>query len=409
MLKEITMFEFDKFASENELFTYFQTSNYAILKSEEGYDYEYIGYFEQSKLVAASVILVKRLSVKFKYAYAPRGILMDYHNPLLIKKISDSLKKYLNKKNIIFLKIDPLIVTKEYEAKSKDLINVRHVNLDYILQNNGFKKLKDNLYFESQLPRYRGVVDLTKYTNSKLNKNCRNKVKKSLTKGLTLEKVSIDKLDVLYNILKRKYKYPQNFYNNLYKVFSDKKMIDLFLVKIDYENFMESAKRLYDSELTINGAYNNLLKLNNNERNLNKKIASDKRLVGYKNDIMEASRKYSDNELTDYVAAAIIMKTKNSVEIAFSAYNPFYKRLNVNYFLHYALINYYKSDAEQLIFNSLTGNFSKDSPYKGLNDFYFSFNPVIEELIGEFDLIVNKKIYEKFLVTGKLHAELDKT
>ena len=48
--------------------------------------------------------------------------------------------------------------------------------------------------------------------------------------------------------------------------------------------------------------------------------------------------------------------------------------------------------------NGVVGNFSKDKlgKYKNLNDPKLSFNSTIIEYIGEFDLVINDRIYKKY-------------
>jgi len=184
-------------------------------------------------------------------------------------------------------------------------------------------------------------------------------------------------------------------------------MIDLFLVKVDYEQFMENAKNNYEEELELNKIYNDNLKENSNTRNLNNKMKSDKRLITYKNAIMEASRKYSDNELQEYIAGAIVIKYKDTAYIFESGYNISYRHLNPNYFLHYSLIEYYKEDFKYIHLNAITGDFSHENKYYGLNEFKLGFNPKVYEYIGELDLIIDDKAYNNLLMTGKLHKEFD--
>ena len=153
MIKEITMFEFDEFVQKNELYNLYQTSSYAIFKAEENYDYEYLGYFENNNLVAATLILYKNISLTTKYGYAPRGFILDYHNLALLNNFTIQLKAYLKKQKFIFLKTDPLLVTREYDAKT-NIIYQESIDYKKIFTELGYIKLKDNLYFESQLPRF---------------------------------------------------------------------------------------------------------------------------------------------------------------------------------------------------------------------------------------------------------------
>lgn len=408
MLKEISMFEFNDFSKQHFLSNIYQTPNYAILKTEDNYEYEYIGYFENNTLMAASLILIKKISLTQKYAYAPRGFLLDYSNHELLKNFTQAIINYYKKDKVTFIKIDPLIITKEYNSQTKEkIIKQDSEQLINLFKQLGYKKLKNNLYFESQLPRFECLYE-TKYNNLKsFSKNTRNKVNNSLTKGLLLEKVSREELSIIYEFIKKKTLKDFKYYNDVFKVFDSNQMIDLFLVKVDYEQFMENAKNNYEEELELNKIYNDNLKENSNTRNLNNKMKSDKRLITYKNAIMEASRKYSDNELQEFIAGAIVIKYKDTAYIFESGYNISYRHLNPNYFLHYSLIEYYKEDFKYIHLNAITGDFSHENKYYGLNEFKLGFNPKVYEYIGELDLIIDDKAYNNLLMTGKLHKEFD--
>ncbi len=408
MLKEITMFEFNDFAKNHKLSNPYQTSNYAIFKAEDNFDYEYLGYYEDSTLVAATLIVYKNITLKNKYAYAPRGFLIDYDNINLLKNFVLKIKKYLKKKKFIFLKIDPLLIIREYNPLNKMVTYQESINFKNLFTELGFKKLKDNLYFESQLPRFDGYINLKNFDIKKISKNTRNKINNSLKKGLELVKGSRENLQTVYNFLAKQHNHNFKYYNDLYKAFNNDDLIDIFLVKVDYEAFMNTAKKCYEEELERNSIFNENLKNNPTERNLNKKMLSDRLLVTYKNEVMEASRKYTDNELQQYIGGAIVVKGNKNVNILYSGYDKLFKHLNVNYFLHYSIIEYYKDNYEYLGLNGLTGDFSHDNPYYGLNEFKFGFRPQVYEYIGELDLIINDKIYNNLLVSGKLHQIFDK-
>ena len=115
--------------------------------------------------------------------------------------------------------------------------------------------------------------------------------------------------------LRRNNMYGVKYYNDLERVFANNKMIDLFLVKVDYEKFMEDAKNNYEEELIRNEKFNELLKINPSEKNLNNKMKSDNLLTIFKNNIMEASSKYSNHELEPYVGGAIVIKTGKTCQI----------------------------------------------------------------------------------------------
>ena len=73
-----------EFSKKYESSTFYQSSSYALIMGEKGYDYEYIGMFDDmNNLIVASLILLKKIKKNILYGYAPRGFLIDYLNEKL--------------------------------------------------------------------------------------------------------------------------------------------------------------------------------------------------------------------------------------------------------------------------------------------------------------------------------------
>ena len=120
-IRELTVDEFNSFAKENELSTYHQTVEYALLKIEHEYEYEIIGYIgDDGKIKAAAIVLVKLLN-GYLYAYIPEGMLIDFHDERLVKSFTNELLKYYKKESISFIKINPPVVVSEIDANGNTL------------------------------------------------------------------------------------------------------------------------------------------------------------------------------------------------------------------------------------------------------------------------------------------------
>ena len=198
------------------------------------------------------------------------------------------------------------------------------------------------------------------------------------------------------------------YYKDFYTVFDKNATIDLFLVSIDYEAFLENSQYCYNVELEKNNKLNNKLSHNNQEKIINAKMSSDKSLLTYKNDIMEATKGISENK-SDYLAGALVIRHGNVASIIFSSYDKEYKRFAPNYFLHYNLIKYYQDNFDYLDLNGVVGNFnSRNNPYAGLNRFKLGFKPRVYEFIGEYDLVIEQKSYDFLLTHGYLAKEFNK-
>lgn len=400
-IKELTMAEFDAFASLHSLGSYHQSSDYALFMAENGYDYDLIGYVDELGIIkAAALILIKKLNFHYKYGYSPKGFLIDYFNQNLLKSFTEALKKYYEKQ-LVFIKINPELAIGEVNKKSKLVNYNQNIVIRSNLKDLGYIKLKDNIYFESLIPRYNGIINLKEYNFNDLSKNTKNKIRKASKKGLVFEKKERKDLDTLYEFVKRKKDITNYYYKNYYNVFSRKDACDLFLVKIDYEKYLLNSKELYDQELIKNNELSEKLINNNDTLIINEKMNSDRTLLSYKNDIEIATKGLREKKEV-YIAGALTIKYKNRVNIIISGIDPKYRNFNANYYLHYRLIEFYKTNYKYLDLNGLTGDFNPTNPYKGLNDFKIGFNPNIYEFIGEFDLVLNNKIYHQLNKNGTL-------
>ena len=73
-----------------------------------------------------------------------------------------------------------------------------------------------------------------------------------------------------------------------------------------------------------------------------KKMNSDRNLVTFKKDIIEATFGLK-GEPDEYIAGALCIKHKNHVHIVISGYKNIFGHLNPNYFLHNEIFKYYKN------------------------------------------------------------------
>lgn len=404
-IREMSLAEFKKFANTHFIGNFHESINYALIKAEEGFEYEFIAYGADD-IVGAALILYKKIGSVY-FGYSPRGFLIDYSNDYLLEDFTNKIKEYYKNRNFAFIKINPEIAIAKL---NKDTMNFEY-NENYkiidMLTKNGYKKLKNNMNFEALLPRVNAIIKLDGYDYNNLSKNTRNKVKKGIRKGLILEKANPDKLNIFYKFIKNKINRDEYYYNDFYNVFSKTLDVDLMLVKVDYKAFLINAQEAYNEELRRNASFNNKLITNNNANAINAKMNSDKALLSYKNDIAEASKNLNTG-LETYVAGALVIKHQNRVIIQISGFNKAMSRFSPNYFLYYALIKYYQQEYKYLDLNGITADLSKENHYYGLNRFKMGFNPDVYEYIGEFDLVIDEKQYEKLLKSGALAKEFNK-
>ena len=404
-LRELSLDDFKDFVQNNIIGNAYQTVSYAMLKAEEGYDYEFIGLISNQNIIAAALILFKKIGSHY-YGYSPRGFLVDYSNIFILETFTREIKEYYKKKGFVFIKINPEIAIGKLNKKTGNI----EYNTNYAIISNlnkcGYKKLKSNFNFEALLPRINAIVNLENFDLDKVSKNTRNKVKKAIRKGLVLEQADISKVNIFYDFIKDKINRDEFHYNDLYNVFSKGHDIDFFLVKVDYKYYLINSQNYYEHELKKNNNFTEKIIRKNTPTVINAKMNSDRALLSYKNDITEASKHLNTNE-TIYVAGAMVIKFNNRITIYVSGYDKELKRYPSNYFLYYAILYFYKDKYKYADLNGVTVD-SIDNPYHGLNLFKNGFNPDIYEYIGEFDLVIDEHQYNHLLKSGMLAKEFNK-
>ena len=403
-IKELTIEEFNNFCDNSPLQNYMQSSEYARLMGEYHFSYDYIGLVDnQGKIHAASLILIKKIGINMKYGYAPKGFLINYYDDSLVRTFIEELKAFYIKKNVVFIKINPEIVVSE--VISNNTVENPNIRLKKDLVKFGFVKLKDNLYFESIEPRFNAYVDLKNVKYSNYSKTNRNKVNNAKRKGLYMtlgEESDISSLNKMLDGKKCIY------YRKLYNIFSEHNKVDLFLVKINFEDYVKLTEKKYEEEENNNTLLNEILHRSHKKSDINKKMASDVLLVSLKNEIVKATE-HLQKENDIIVAGALVIKNKNRVHVVMNTYSKEFAYLNANYFLYDQIIEYYKEKYDYLDLGGVSGDFKESNPYIGLNRFKMGFNASIYEYIGEFDVVLNKLNYEYLLSSGKLAQVFNKS
>ena len=390
--------EFDSFAKKHKLRSFYQSSSYGNIMKKYGFKPLYIGIKNhQGELIGASLILSKDLFSKYKYAYAPRGFLIDYTDPDLLIKFTDELKKKFFKEGYIYIKIDPMIHCSERKSDGTVLTyNPEIDNILSILKKAGYIHHGFTNYFENVKPRYHAVTKLTK-NNTKLfdqfSKRVRNKIRKAEYHGVEVYKGTKEDLSSFYELTK-KHKKPLSYYQSLINEFNDQ--VEFYFAKINTEKYVFNIKTKYEQELDINEYLNQIIqnKHTKNTKVLNKKMESDRIVNNLKLELVEATKLLTEYPNGLVIASICTLKYDKSIYLLKEGFQKKYGKFNPLYLIKWHIIK--ESNKEGLhTFNQniITGNFSKENKYHGLNQAKLEFNATAIEYIGEFDYIINPTIY----------------
>ena len=401
-IRELTNEQFEDFLKTSKISSMYQSVEYALTMNNQNYKAMYLGLEDEGTIKAASLILIEKLN-HFKYALAPRGFLIDYTNYELLSTFTNLLKKFLGKKHIMAIKINPIIIKSKYNPKMKNTTNdEKYEEIFKNLTNLGYFHLGYNNFFEGLKPRFESIININKNINElfqSVNKNFKTKIKKANFEGIKIYKGSDEDLEYLYNQAKEKY--PRNliFYQDIYHYFQKNNKVDLYYAKIDTKIYLQSVQVMYQKQVEKCNLANSLVFKNrgrNNNKAINKKLYEENILNTIKNELVYATNLLRDKPEGIILASAIIIKHQKCAYLFMDGYNSDYKKFSAKHLLMWKLIEKYSLEKYRKFNLGGIANFSlkeKENPFKGLNEFRLSFGSTGYEYAGDFELKTNKFLY----------------
>lgn len=398
-LKELTNDEFDEFSKNYNISTVYQTSQYALTMNNQDYDSILLGLVDSNDIIQAATLILITNNRKFKFAYSPRGYLIDYRNEELVTLFTSFIKEYLNKNNVVTLKINPPIFKTIYYIKENNIYKNNYY--DHILNfliSLGYKHLGYNSYFEGIRPRFEAIINLEsdeKDIFDNLKRELKTKIRNAKKTGIKIIKGNDNDLNILYDQIK--IKYPRNFkyLEDTYKFFKKNNSIDFYYTKLDTVKYLqETGKSLEEKENEVLKINNKIQSNNSSNKNISKKMNMDLDVYKYNKQLVEATKllkEYPDGLIT---SSALIAKYKDEVTLLIDGHNKLYKNLNAKHLLIWELCKIYKKEGYKKFNLGGIANINiDDNKYKGLNNFKQSFNPYIIEYMGDLEIITNSSLY----------------
>lgn len=410
-IKEIKPEVFSEYAKNHILKNFFQTKEYGDLMKHSDFSVMYVGAYHKGLIVGASLILYKSIGPNMKYGYAPRGFLVDFYDEALLKMFTKKIKEYFLMRGFAFIKINPEVTYSvvNFDDKSK-LVNSKSKDLVLRLKELGYDKLRDNLYFESLLPKYTPVINLPNYDFSVLDEKLINNMKDAEISGISMSIGNEEDIEKFYSFVNDKESKTSTYYKFFYKEFKKSDMVDLLMVNLNYETYVKYLQKQYIVEQETNDALNRQFEMTPNDAALYaKKTRSDDIMNRISADMALANQRMQENNTKEVLGAAFVVKYEGRVTIIISGYNKDFQGIDVKSYIFYKIIEEYKKAGYlYLDLYGITADFTDSNPYKALNDFKLKFKPTVYEYIGEFDLIVNKPFHQLLWSTNQIQKEFYK-
>ncbi len=398
----LTDVQFDEYSKNHPLHTYFQTSAYAKVMNKCGYGIKFWGFMEKDNMIGAAMILCGKLFANYKYAYSPRGMLINYVNEEEVRIITSAVKNSLAHEGFVFLKIDPPIMDYKHDQDG-NVIAKANVSSHQILLKNNYTHFGNNLFFETLKPRWNAIINLSEEKPTVLdsfNKSTRNKIKKATSRGIDVTKLDVNSLPRFYNFVAKKHYRRINYYSDMCAFFGDN--FEMYVAQLDTNSYLKSVQKIYDKGQAENEELNYKIQtIPNNSDLITRKMESDKIINANKEELKKATdllAKFPD--MLDIGAIAII-KTPKVIYLLIDGFDKSYSLIYPSFYLKWFIIDKYVSLGYKVFnLNGISGEFNKINKFSGLTDMKLGFNAEVCEYIGEYDLIINPTIYKLHAKTG---------
>ena len=414
-MKQLTPEEFEKFTNKFNVHSLYQTVEYAELMAKEGFGYVFVGMLgDNNEIIAASLILIQKQN-GFKYAYAPRGFLINYNNFSLLKKFTSLLKKFLGRREVIAIKISPLIIKqvqdKEHNIKENDYYNKIYNDLIRL----GYYHLGYNHFFEAFKPRFEAILNLDSNLSqlfNRMTKQYRTKIRSAEANGIKIHRGNINNLDYLYLQTKSKYPRDLKFFQDAYQIFGAKDNIDFYYAKLDTTYFLTKTQESYAIAEQKSADINNQVFQNigqNKLKLIDLKLVYDNLLDQSKKTLISATNLLRDYPAGAVLASALIIKNHDEIFLFMDGFDTTYKSFNAKHLLLWKILEKYASAGyKKFNLGGISNPNLEQNPYKGLNQFKLNFGAEAYEYVGDLELITNNTLYFMYRNAAPLRNMLKK-
>lgn len=387
----LTEIQYKNYSRIHSKRNYFQSIEFANMQNNNGYNKLYVGLIDKNNnLVAASLILGKRIFGKYLYGYVPGGFLIDYNNYNLLKTFTNLLQKYLFKLNYIYITVTPEVIVKKIDKNNNILYN--NDNIINNIERLGFKKSKKNILNTSILLETNNNINDT-YNN--LSRFIKRNIRDNKLMGISVYKSTSNDINEFYSLIRKKTNYDIKYYTNYFNYFNnDNNRFEIYYAFLDTNLYLSNYNDLLTKEKIKNdNLKNKILNLNIKNKNyyINKKINSDKLIEKYTNEIKKAINLNNLYRNGIIVATSAIIKTNNRIYFIIDGYEEKIRNIRASNSIKWEIIKKYsKLGYKEFNLGLMPKN---KEEFNGLYLSKLGFNSNIVIYPDQYHLIINSLIY----------------
>ena len=403
---ELTVKEYDGFVN-NHLSHYTQMDRHYMYRVNHDMEVYLVGVKKDGEVIAASLINSAHIMRFFKFFYLQRGPVMDYQDESVVQCFYDGLTAFAKEKKAVYVLSDPYIV---HQVRDHDGNILESKNTDQFLQQMkslGYHHQGFHVgYSMKYQARWLSVLDIQDKSLDdilqNMDYNTRRSIKQTYKMGVQMRDLSLDEFDQFFELFemaadKHGFDYASiDYFKRQANTYGDQCRIVM-----SYINLSDYLNELQEELADVEGEYNQskqALEEKPNHKKLKNKTAELEMRVGKIRKKIEDTEtlKASDGEVLN-LASAMFIHNAHELYYLSSGSNPKYKQFMAPYNMMWEMIQYAKElGLQRYNFYGVSGDFSEDSDDYGVLKFKKGFNPVVHEMIGDFEKPIRPILYKLY-------------
>lgn len=384
---EIEKSEFDAFASRHPLSNLLQSWSWSEIKSN--WDSMHTGVYQDGKLVATALVLIKQLPGGFTMFYIPRGPIMDYDNEQLVEFYFKSLVREGKKHRTLFIKMDPAIEVGKYP--SSDSKRPRNGNEKYVASIEKAGAIHQGFTMDlsqSIQARFCSILDKPEDLLAAMPKKTRKLIKEAEKRHLEIISGRDELLDDFAALVEmtesRKHVSLRNreYFRHLIDTYQDDAIIMLAICDPG-RILKECQQRKADLDAQLEALPENQKK---------KRFTIEEQRASALKDIHNIEEIIAEvgSDKPRPIAGVLTIKYGRSCEMLYAGMDERFRRFMPQYKTYIENFKWaFDKGCEEFSMGGVEGSLDD-----GLTHFKDNFAPLIHEYIGEFDIPVNKLLYK---------------
>ena len=374
----IPISEHDDFVKQNTLINILQTSAWQGVKSD--WQHERLGVYKEETLVAVASILIKSLPLGYKMFYISRGPILDYKDTNLLEFVLQSIKSYAHSKRAVFVMFDPSICISQSLIGQEKIEYPENLAIIDSLKNLGVKwSGLTNDMGDTIQPRVQAKIYKDYFGEDALSKSTKQAIRTARNKGIEVQVGGLELLDSFSALMKKTEQRKdihlrnQDYYRKLLDSFKDHSYITLARLDIP------KRSRELEVQLSKNKAMAEKFTASTRASKVQENLKEKERLE----EELAFLQDYLNKGYTNVpLSATLVIEFGHTSVNLYAGMDDDFKRYNGPILTWYETARYAFERGN--LWQNLGG--IENSLDGGLYRFKASFNPTIEEYLGEFTL-----------------------